>query len=111
MEFAMLAKGEHVLNDDQLARTLKSVGKTCFIRFFHEFSSTTMSREDIIHKLRVETNYTEGSCVSRVSHARRIFSAGLAAKALNIIISSNSKVISEEIRVKAQQLIKLLASQ
>lgn len=102
----MLAQGERVLNDDQLARTLKSVGKTCFICFFHEFSSTTISREDIINKLKTEMNYTEGSCISRVGHARRIFSAGLAAKALNIIISSNSKVISEEIRIRAQQLLK-----
>ncbi len=94
------------MNDEQLSRTLKSVGKTCFIHFFHEFGSPTISREDIVNKLRTETSYTEGSCISRVGHARRIFSAGLASKALKIIISSNSRIISEETRIRAQQLLK-----
>lgn len=96
------------MNDDQLSRALKSVGKACFIHFFHEFGSPSISREDIINKLRTETNYTEGSCISRVGNARRIFSAGLAGEALKIIISSNSRLISEETRIRAQQLLKKL---
>lgn len=36
------------MNDEQLSRTLQSVGQACFVRFFGEFSSNTLSREDIV---------------------------------------------------------------
>lgn len=53
------------MNDEQFVRTLKSVGQRCFVKFFDSFSSKVLSREDIIEKLKSETNYIEGSCVSR----------------------------------------------
>lgn len=93
------------MNYEQFARTLQSVGQSCFVKYFESFSSNTMSREDIIEKLKSETNYTDGSCVSRTGHAQSIISAGLAKKALETVISSPSPRVSNEIREKAQQLL------
>jgi hypothetical protein len=98
------------MNDEQLSRTLQSVGQACFVRFFGEFSSKTLSREDIVEKLRAETDYTEGSCISRTGHARSIINAGRAESALNIIISSDSTRVSEKTRKDAQQWIQKIYS-
>ncbi len=93
------------MNDEQFARTLQSVGQSCFVKYFDSFSSKTMTREDIIEELKSETNYTDGSCVSRTSHAQSIISAGLAKKALETVISSQSPRVLAETREKAQNLL------
>ena len=94
------------MNEEQVAGTLQSVGQSCFVRFFGEFSSRSMSREDVIEKLRAETNYTEGSCISRTGHAQSIINAGLAKSALNIVISSESPRVTENTREEARQWLK-----
>lgn len=93
------------MNDDQLARNLQSVGQSCFVKYFDLFSSETISREDIIDTLRIETEYTEKSCISRTSHAQSIIRAGLGNKALSIIIGSDSPKVSTETRAKASELM------
>ena len=98
------------MNDEQLSRTLQSVGQACFVKFFGEFSSNTLSREDIVEKLRAETDYTEGSCISRTGHARSIINAGRAEAALKIIVSSDSPRVSENTRKDALQWIQKINS-
>ena len=93
------------MNDEQFSRTLKSVGQSCFINFFDTFSSNSLSREDIIEKLKAETEYTEGSCISRTGHAQRIIREGFAKRAIETVISSDSSRVSEETRKQAQQLL------
>lgn len=93
------------MNDEQFTRNLQSVGQSCFVKYFEEFASPTMSREDVIEKLKSGTEYTEKSCVSRTSHARSIIAAGLAAKALKKVVSSDSHLVSEGTREKANQLL------
>jgi hypothetical protein len=89
------------VNDEQLSRKLQSVGQACFVKFFGDFSSSGISREEVIEKLRSETNYTERSCISRTGHALAIIKAGLAKSALKIVVSSESKKVSEETRKQA----------
>ena len=79
------------LNDEQFTRTLQSVGQSCFVKFFDAFSSESLSREDIIEKLKSETDYTEGSCISRTGHAQSIIREGYAKKALQTVIASDSR--------------------
>lgn len=93
------------MNDEQFSRTLQSIGQSCFVKYFDYFSSKTLNREDIIEKLKSETNYTDASCVSRTGHAKSIISAGLAKKALNTVISSQSARVSSETREKAKELL------
>lgn len=94
------------MNNEQFSRALKSVGQTCFIHFFEVFSSVHLSRKDIIKKLMSETEYTEGSCISRTSTAQRIIREGFAKRAIEIVFSSDSSKISEETRKQAQFLHK-----
>lgn len=94
------------MNDEQFTRNLQSVGQSCFVKYFDEFSSPTISREDVIEKLKFETDYTEKSCASRTGHARSIIAAGLATKALKKIVSSDSALVSEETREKASELLR-----
>lgn len=98
------------MNEEQLSRTLQSVGQACFVKFFYEFSSGAISREEIVEKLRSETNYTEGSCISRTGHARAIIKAGLAKEALKIVASSESPRVSEETRKQAHNWLKKLST-
>ncbi|BDX02816.1 hypothetical protein MACH16_15640 [Marinomonas pontica] len=93
------------MDDKKLSRYLQSVGQACFIRFFEEFSSDTLSRDALIAKLRDQTTYTEKSCASRVSKARSILNAGLADKALSLIASSNSGRVSQEVKEKARSYL------
>jgi hypothetical protein len=97
------------VNDEQFTRALQSVGKGCFINYFHLFSSDSLSRESAIEKLKSETDYTEKSCISRIGHARRIITAGLAPKALEIVIASESARISSETRESVKRLLAELA--
>jgi len=96
------------LNDEQFTRTLQSVGQSCFVKFFNAFSSESLSREDIIEKLKFETDFTEGSCISRTGHAQRIIREGYAKKALQTVISSGSPRVSSETRKQAEQWLKQL---
>lgn len=97
------------MTEEQLSRTLQSVGQSCFVKFFGEFSSS-LSREDVVEKLKSATDYTEGSCKSRTGHARSIINAGLAKTALNIIISSDSPRVSKLTRDEARQWLQKLNS-
>jgi len=96
------------LNQKQFTRNLQSVGQSCFVKFFETFSSSSLSREDIIEKLKSETNYTEKSCNSRTGHAQSIVNNGFAKKALEAVIASNSPKVSNETRMQAQQLLNKL---
>lgn len=96
------------MDEKKLARTLNSVGKECFVRFFGDFYSNRLSREELIEKLAIETEYTPGSCISRVGHAMRIVREGCSANALKIIIEANSKLISAETKASASRWLSVV---
>lgn len=90
------------MNDQRLKETLQSIGKECFVTYFRKFADTSLSNKDVAEILMRETDYTEGSCRSRTSHARRIIKAGRAKDAL-MDISVSSGVLPE-IAAKAKRL-------
>lgn len=90
------------MNDQQLDRTLRSIGKECFVTYFREFANSRLSNEDVAEILMRETDYTEGSCRSRTSHARRIIREGRAKDALMDISASYG--VPPEIAAKAKRL-------
>jgi hypothetical protein len=92
------------MNDAKLARSLQSVGMTCFVKYFEYFASD-IPREAVIEKLKSTTTYTYNSCESRTSSSRRIIRSGLAKEALALIVGSESPIITNETRKKAQRLI------
>lgn len=85
---------------DQLARTLQSVGYSCFVKFLPYFQL-----DDIVERLKSETTYTEKSCRSRTGHARRIIKSGCATRALQMVISSDSSKLSEATRAEAKRMV------
>ena len=93
------------MNDEQLKTALRSMGQACFVRYYRMFADDTVSREDAIEVLRSETDYTERSCGTRTSHARRIIAAGRGPDALRIVISSDSARVTEDTREQARSLL------
>ena len=84
------------MNDEQLARALKSIGLKCFVTYYGRFDVDTLRRE---------TAYTEKSCISRTNHANRIVRAGRGPDALQLIAGSDSPLVAEETRQKALNLL------
>lgn len=90
------------MNDQQLDRNLKSIGKECFVTYFKYFADSSLSNEYVARRLKTERGYTDQSCQSRTGHARSIIKAGRAKDAL--IIISQSKSVPMQIREKARAL-------
>ena len=88
------------MNDQQLDRNLKSIGKECFVTFFKYFADSSLSNQYIAKRLKTERGYTDHACQSRTGHARSIIKAGRAKDAL--INISQSKNVPMQIREKAR---------
>lgn len=89
------------MNDQQFDRTLRSIGKECFVTYFCKFADMSLSNEQIAEILMRDTDYTEKSCRSRTSHARRIIREGRANDALMDISISR---VPADIAAKAKRL-------
>ena len=96
------------MNDQQLERNLRSVGKECFIAFFKEFCNFQISNEDLAARIKRKRGYTDQSCRSRTSHARSIIKEGRAADALQLISLSTDPRVTARTRQRANVLIACL---
>ncbi len=90
------------MNDDQLDRSLRSIGKACFVKYYEKFSDPSLTNEDLIDLLMKQENYKETGAKTRVSQSRRIINSGRAKDAFKLIASSNR--VSAKISQKANQL-------
>jgi len=93
------------MTDEQLERNLKSIGQTCFVKYFELFASHTINRTEIIETLKKETDYTEKSCISRTGHSQSIVRSGRASDALKLVIRSKSPRVSKETRKRAGEFL------
>lgn len=93
------------MDDYKLERLLQSVGHGCFVEYFAQFKSTAISNKEIAKQLRCEKGYTEKSCSTRVSKARKIIKEGITQRALEMIVASDSPQVTEEIRKQALLLL------
>ena len=91
------------MNDQQLRRNLRSVGKACFVKYFENFRDSNLSNSDVASLLKTE-GYTWGSCLSRTSHARAIINSSRCKDALLSICESMR--LERTIRDKAALLIR-----
>lgn len=93
------------MNDEQLDRNLRSIGKECFVTFFNEFYDCSLSNEDVAIQIKEERgHYTDKSCRSRTSHARSIIKAGRALDALDVIRSSVSSQVKAHTKERAAEI-------
>ena len=90
------------MNDQQLDRTLNSIGMECFVSYFREFANDELSNEDIVEMLMRDRGYKEKSCLTRTRGARRIIREGRAKEVL--IKASESSRVPSEIAAKAKRL-------
>ena len=88
------------MNDNQLERNLRSVGKECFVTYFKQFNNPLLSNQDIAEQICEDRGYTWKACQSRTSHARSIIRGGRAWDALENI-SASERVGDRRIRDKA----------
>ena len=76
------------MNDEQLYRSLQSVGMGCFTKYFEAFSDFEKSDEGLIEALMKSEGYEENGAKTRVSQARRIPREDRAIDALQKIAES-----------------------
>lgn len=55
------------MNDEQLLRSLQSIGKACFVSYFSQLSEKSMSNADLIELLMPEEDHMEAGCRIRVT--------------------------------------------
>lgn len=94
------------MNDAQLRRSLQSIGKACFVRYFPQFSDNSLSNADLIELLMRQEDYLETGCITRVIQARRILANERAVDALLIVASSVR--VSEGVTTEASRLARSL---
>jgi len=92
------------MNDKQLDRSLRSIGKECFVKYFKQFSDMRIKDYQLIDILMKNEGYTEIGCKTRVSQSRRIIREGRVIDALKEIIASER--LSERVRQEAADLVK-----
>ena len=76
------------MDDAQLDRFLRSMGKGCFRDYYHEF--VQLPRPDMVRLLMEEQGYTENSAGNRTSRAKSIIRAGRAEDALRLCADAPS---------------------
>ncbi len=76
------------MDQEQLKRTLNSVGKSCFVKYFNEFKNPAYSNQELVYLLHRNEGYEKTACNTRVTKSRKIFREGMEKEALEIIISS-----------------------
>ncbi|USD64113.1 hypothetical protein [Vibrio sp. SCSIO 43136] len=90
------------MDDKQLDRSLRSIGKECFVKYYELFRDHNWSKEDLIEHLVALEGYQESGCITRISQSRRIFKDNREHDALDIVISSSR--LPNEIVEKARML-------
>ncbi len=93
------------MNDDQLERSLRSIGKGCFVTYFCQFADQTLADSQVIELLIRQERYKESGSRTRVSQARRIIKSGRAGDALRNVIQSDRIPNYERIAAKARELL------
>jgi hypothetical protein len=82
-----------------LIRTLNSVGKSTFVKYYYNFRDK--SRDACV--LGFDEPYTDNAKNTRTGHAQRIFRENKQKEALELIINSNR--VDEATREKAYEIL------
>ena len=74
------------MDENQLNRSLQSIGMKCFVDYYEKFRDDKMSNVDLIELLMNNEGYKESGCKTRVSQSRRIIKAGMSVAAFKKIV-------------------------
>lgn len=92
------------MDDEQLDRAIKSIGKACFVKYYELFRDPTRSNEDLVERLMRQERYAEQASRTRVSQSRRIIQSGNGPKILREILQSDR--LEDDIINKAKELLR-----
>jgi hypothetical protein len=101
--------GDKHMDDMELERSLKGVGKACFVKYYELFRDKSRTDDLLVVDYLVKNGeyknrkYTESGAKIRVSFAKRIFNAGREKDALKFCARAG---ISGELVNKAKMLLK-----
>ena len=90
------------MKDVEVYAKLRSMGMTCFVKYYHDFANVSLSRHDLTQILIRSEGYTPDACATRISNARTIIGAGAAKVALELIIQADK--VPKHIRDEAKKL-------
>ncbi|MFB5642757.1 hypothetical protein ACEZEZ_13365 [Kluyvera ascorbata] len=106
-----LETGENVLEPQEritghatLAEHLKAIGMECFVNYYPHFADSNLSSADIIEQMHSCEGYTEKSCRTRISKARKVIRDGLSIEALTLIAHSGR--IQDSVKKEVLELIR-----
>ncbi|HBB7343238.1 TPA: hypothetical protein KCG85_004526 [Escherichia coli] len=89
-----------------LVSLLKAIGMECFVNYYHHFADSNLPSAYIIEQMHSREGYTEKSCRSRLSKARKVIREGLSIEALALI--ADSERMQDSVRNDALKLISVL---
>jgi len=107
-ESAGISGGVEQMDDEQLNRSLQSIGMACFVKYFRHFNDTGLSNAQLVDLLIRDERYTESGSRTRVGQARRIIRNQRAREALRIV--EHATRIADEVRRDAGRLADALGS-
>lgn len=87
-----------------IEQLLRSIGKTCFVKYYEIFAGDLTNKE-VIEILKISENYEVTGCRTRVNCARIIINGNQSIAALQLVIDSRNIAITEAIKDNARQLI------
>ncbi|MEH5890519.1 hypothetical protein [Enterobacter roggenkampii] len=102
----VLNQPEKITSSVTLVSLLKAIGMECFVNYYHHFADSNLPSAYIIEQMHSREGYTEKSCRSRLSKARKVIRDGLSIEALTLIADSGR--IQDSVRSDALKLISVL---
>ena len=102
----VLNQQERITSRTTLTDLLKAIGMECFVNYYHRFADSNLSSADIIEQMHSREGYTEESCRTRLSKARKVIRDGLSIEALTLVADSGR--IQDSVRNDALKLISVL---
>ncbi len=100
----VLEQQERITGHATLAEYLKAIGMECFVNYYHHFADSNLSSADIIEQMHLCEGYTEKSCRTRISKARKVIRDGLSIEALTLIAHSGR--IQDSLKKDVLELIR-----
>lgn len=79
------------MKNRELIRSLNSVGKACFVKYFQSFLDCQrgfLKEQDLIDQLVLKEGYEQSGSIIRVKFAKCIIAAGGAINALRIVATA-----------------------
>lgn len=104
--YSHLLNSSNKTEEEKLIKTINSVGKETFVKYFEYYNNPQYETRDIKALFEKYENYKPNSMASKASGGKSIIKKGLAKEALTIILNAGN--VSSEWRTKAREYLEQL---